>query len=180
MKTDSVSARKKSLCQDNMTSTTRPTFMEPIPKRRKMSDSTPVYTLHVRVFENNQEAVISHYTVPEISSLTYVAEEMFKEPFGSDTRIYFNVNLVDAEHDEDDDDYGSDLVVTCHMDIGLPEATQIPIPKEWLKRTLRQGFRATDKTYNLVGDKIPIRPPQWGFSPWPDNICMQFVPAEEE
>ena len=162
-----------------MTNTnTRPDFMEPLPKRRKMSDPTPIYALRVRVFENNIEAVLSHYTEPELFSLKQSVSELFTEPFGSDTRIFFSTELVDLEDSEDE--FGCDMVVTCHMDIGLADAVQIPIPKEWLKRTICFGFRGTDKEYNLVGDRLPIRPLQLGISPWGNDVRVQFVNADDE
>lgn len=157
---------------------TRPDFMEPLPKRRKMSDPIPAYALRVKVFENNMEAVLSHYTEPELFSLKQSVSELFKEPFGSDTRIFFSTDLVDL--DDEYDEFGCDMIVTCYMDIGLAEPTQIPIPKEWMKRTICFGFRGTDKEYQLVGDKLPIRPMQLGISPWGDDVRVQCVNVDDE
>jgi hypothetical protein len=153
---------------------TRPDFMEPLPKRRKVS--RPVYTLRVRVFENNQEAVLSHYSEPELASIKHVVSEMFKVPFGEDTKVFFSTDLVDLE--DSDEGYGSDMVVTCFADVGLQEPIRTPIPMDWLKRTIRLGARNTEKDYRLIGDKIPVTLPQWGFSPWGEDMRVQFVDLE--
>jgi hypothetical protein len=117
-----------------------------------------VYSLRIYVYENGERIDLDNYSGQEMASLTDTIQELWKPTYNSN--LFFDVR--------DNDQWLSCLYCTNGDD------ENAPFPEEWLTKTLEYGYGKTAKTYRLVGDKIPIRPAQYGLSPWPADVKVLF------
>jgi hypothetical protein len=70
-------------------------------------------------------------------------------------------------YDEYIDDHS---VLFCYTN--YTDDTRIDFPADVLKKTF-------SKKLNLVGDRIPITPPQWGVNPWGEvEVLFQLVEVD--
>ena len=114
-------------------------------------------SLAITVYENGVQYPVSNYSQQELDSLVNAIEELWSPTYHSD-RVFCV---------EDD---GDDAIVLVYRDTATGK--DLPIPEAWLKKTIRFGL----KSLALVGDRIPINPDQYWFSPWTSDIKVQFHP----
>lgn len=119
----------------------------------------PVTQLNITVYENGRQVSPSGYSGQELAALEEAIEGLWSPTYHS-TKA-FEVDVTDDE----------ELILVYREDCSF---TNLPIPNEWLTKTLRFGLKDDLK---LVGDRLPIRPRQFGVSPWPDRVHVQFTLA---
>jgi len=128
------------------------------PKMTELLKPAPVYKLRIYVYENGERIDFDNYSGQEMASLTDTIQQLWKPTYMS--TLFFDVRD------------GEDWLPRLHCINGDDE--DAPFPEEWLTKTLEYGYGKTGKTYRLVGDKIPIRPEQYGLSPWPADVKVLF------
>jgi hypothetical protein len=122
----------------------------------------PVYKLRIYVYENGELNSWDFYSGQEMASLEDTINELWRPTYNSN--LYFDVDC----------EYSDDGPSQCYLYCGIGEDKRAAFPEEWLTKTLNYGYGKTAKTYRLVGDKIPIRPEQYGLSPWPADVKVLF------
>lgn len=115
----------------------------------------PVLQLTITVYENGRKAPLDGYSGQELAALEECIWDLWSPTYHS-TRS-FQV------------DFGDDEAFLYYTD----GETLLPIPEEWLTKTIRFGFKT--EPLKLVGDRLPIKPRQLGLSPWPDTVHVQFT-----
>lgn len=117
------------------------------------------YAIRIFIYENGQLASWDNYSGQEMSSLEDTINEIWRPTYNSN--LYFDVDC----------EYSDDGPSQCYLYCGIGEDKRAAFPEEWLTKTITFGF---GNPYRLVGDKIPIRPEQYGRSPWPADVKVKF------
>lgn len=113
------------------------------------------YALRIFIYENGQLASWDNYSGQEMASLVDTIHGFWETPY-----LSYLCFVVRYDHD---DEPCLHLVNGDDMNAAFPE--------EWLTKIITFGF---GNPYRLVGDKIPIRPEQYGLSPWPADVKVLF------
>jgi hypothetical protein len=119
----------------------------------------PITQLRITVYENGRMVPADGYSAHELAALDEAIEELWSPTFHS-TRS-FEVDVADD----------SETLLLVYRDDC--STTNLPIPEAWLTKTLRFGVKR--EPLRLVGDRLPIKPRQFGLSPWPDLVQVQFT-----
>jgi hypothetical protein len=109
-----------------------------------------IRTGKITVYVKAQELKAELMTEPEVAAILECVHDLFST-YGS--KIYFDASL---EEDE--------ILLHCFQE--TPDGRDshwIPFPEDWRTKTVGM---ANGKTFNLIGDKIPVTPRQLGLSPW--------------
>lgn len=105
------------------------------------------YGLNVTVFQDGTTVPIHMYTPDEQRRLKECILEWFT-PVYSSTEAF---SIEDRIWSHEADRLRWIVVYTKHNGV---YAARVPIPQEWISKEITLGT----KTYNLVGDKLPVRP----------------------
>jgi hypothetical protein len=121
-----------------------------------------VYALRIFVYENGQKHSWDYYSGQEMASLEATINGLWEPTYNSN--LYFEVDC----------EYSDEVPSQCYLYCTNGYDEHAAFPEEWLTKTLEYGYGKTAKTYRLVGDQIPIRPEQYGLSPWPADVKVKF------
>lgn len=112
--------------------------------------------IRVTVYENNNVVDTQGYSGNEMEALETVILPLWRTVDGED-------GCAEVEWDD-----SGMYVVFKDLD-----GAECPFPEELLTKRvgLKQGRRA------LVGDLIPVDPPQYGVSEWPADVKVKFTPV---
>jgi ubiquitin C len=113
----------------------------------RLRGGSEVYGLNVTVFQNGTTVPLHLYTPDEQRRLKESILEWF-EPVYSSTEAF----SIEDRIWSNDADRLRWIVIYTNLDGQYP--VRIPIPPAWISKEITLGT----KTYNLVGDKLPVRP----------------------
>lgn len=112
--------------------TNRPSFFEPYPKMPERL----VYRLKIHVYENGVECYFfdPREVSEEIKKFFYYYDKQFTIGWSGEVDGPVKLTLCYLDYDDND----------------------LPIPSEWLKKTLTFGHPKKERELRLVGDRLPI------------------------
>jgi hypothetical protein len=114
--------------------------------------------IKVTIYENDTKMRWADYSGQECAALEDCIYELF-EHYCKDKPIEFRLDV-----DDDDYEFG---ILSC---IDMNENKMIPFPNEIFDALILPNKIA------LIGERIIIKPPQYGLSPWSSIVQVLFTP----